>query len=219
MCSANVGRARRRSRRSRLLRIGVLGGTFDPPHVGHLLAAVDAFEALSLDRLIFVPAAMQPLKTGAPARASAEARLEMVRRAVGDDPRFEVSDTEIARGGLSYTVDTLEALARQRPGAELVFILGMDALSSFDKWKSPNRILELASLAVLARSGDHGSSADLSGVTVVGTRRMDVSSSEIRQRIADGKSIRGFVAESVEAYISSENLYRLAPQPAGTPGR
>jgi nicotinate-nucleotide adenylyltransferase len=201
------------------LRIGVLGGTFDPPHVGHLLAAVDAFEALSLDKLIFVPAAAQPLKTDAPALASAEDRLEMVRRAVGEDTRFEVSEAEIARGGLSYTVDTLEALVRERPGAELVFILGMDALSSFGKWKSPNRILELASLAVLTRSGDHRSSSDLGGVTVVGMRRIDVSSSEIRQRIADGKSIRGFVAESVEAYISAENLYRLAPQPAGTPGR
>ena len=201
------------------MRIGVLGGTFDPPHVGHLLAAVDAFEALSLDKLIFVPAAAQPLKTKTPALASAEDRLEMVRLAVGDDPRFEVSESEIARGGLSYTVDTLEELVRERPGSELVFILGMDALSSFDKWKSPNRILELASLAVLARSGDHRSSSDLGGVTVVGMRRIDISSSEIRQRIAAGKSIRGFVAESVEAYISAENLYRLAPQPAGTPGR
>jgi nicotinate-nucleotide adenylyltransferase len=202
------------------LRIGVLGGTFDPPHVGHFLAAVDAFDALSLDKLIFVPASAQPLKTGTPALASAEDRLEMVRRAVGDDTRFEVSDAEIARGGLSYTVDTLEALERERPGAELVLILGMDALSSFDQWKSPERILELASLAVLARSGDHGLSGEAGrGVTAVGTRRIDVSSSEIRQRIAGGKSIRGFVAESVEAYISAENLYRLAPQPAGTPGR
>lgn len=202
------------------MRIGVLGGTFDPPHVGHFLAAVDAFEKLLLDELIFVPAATQPLKTGAPALASAKDRLEMVRRAVGDDTRFEVSEAEIARGGLSYTVETLEALARERPGAELVFILGMDALSSFDQWKSPDRILELASLAVLARSGDHGVSADVGGgVTVVGTRRIDVSSSEIRQRIAEGKSIRGFVAESVEAYISAENLYRLASHPAGTPRR
>lgn len=202
------------------MRIGVLGGTFDPPHVGHFLAAVDAFDALSLDKLIFVPASAQPLKTGTPALASAEDRLEMVRRAVGDDTRFEVSDAEIARGGLSYTVDTLEALERERPGAELVLILGMDALSSFDQWKSPERILELASLAVLARSGHRGLSGDAGrGVTAVGTRRIDVSSSEIRQRIADGKSIRGFVAESVEAYISAENLYRLAPQPAGTPGR
>jgi len=181
---------------------------------------VDAFESLSLDKLIFVPAATQPLKTDAPALASAEDRLEMVRRAIGEDVRFEVSEAEITRGGLSYTVDTLEALALERPGAELVFILGMDALSRFNQWKSPSRILELASLAVLARSGDQVSSADLAGViTVVGARRIDVSSSEIRQRISDGKSIRGFVAESVEAYISAENLYRLAPQPAGTPGR
>jgi nicotinate-nucleotide adenylyltransferase len=111
-------------------------------------------------------------------------------------------------------------LARERPGAELVFLLGMDSLATFNDWKSPDRILELASLAVLARSGDHALSADVSaGVTVVGTRRIDVSSSEIRQRVADGRSIRGFVAESVEAYISAANLYRLAPQPAGTPGR
>jgi nicotinate-nucleotide adenylyltransferase len=144
----------------------------------------------------------------------------MVRLAVGGDPRFEVSDAEIERGGLSYTVDTLEKLTGERPGAELVFIVGMDALATFEQWKSPKRILELASLAVLARSGDHGMTAEIdAGVTVVGTRRVDVSSSEIRQRIAEGKPIRGFVAESVEAYISAANLYRSAPQPAGSPGR
>jgi nicotinate-nucleotide adenylyltransferase len=194
------------------LRLGVLGGTFDPPHVGHFLAAVDAYEALSLDRLIIVPAAAQPLKTGSPAVASPTDRLEMVRRAVGDDPRFEVSEVEIVRGGLSYTVDTLEALAAEWPGAELFLIVGMDALATFGRWKSPERIRELASLAVLAR-GDDGEEATrgtLAGVTRVNTRRVDVSSSEIRRRIRDGNPIRGFVAESVERYISAGNLYRPA---------
>jgi len=200
------------------LRIGVFGGTFDPPHVGHTLAAVDACEALSLDKLIVVPAASQPLKSGSPALASARDRLEMVKRAMGDDKRFEVSAVEIERGGLSYTVETLETLARENPGAELVLIVGMDTLATIDKWKNPDRIFQLAKLGVLARSDDHGVAAS-GDVSVFMTRRIDVSSSEIRQRIADGKSIHGFVAESVEAYIASANLYRSAPQHAEKPSR
>jgi nicotinate-nucleotide adenylyltransferase len=192
------------------LRLGILGGTFDPPHVGHLLAAVDAFEALLLDKLIVVPAGAQPLKTGAPAVAPASDRLEMVRRAVGDDPRFEVSEVEIERGGLSYTVDTLETLAARWPGSALVLILGPDALATFERWKSPARIRELASLAVLAR-GDAGNAAEgasAGGAIRVSTRRIDVSSTEIRRRLREGKSIKGFVAESVERYISAAKLYR-----------
>jgi nicotinate-nucleotide adenylyltransferase len=205
------------------LRIGVLGGTFDPPHVGHVLAAVDACEALALDKLIFIPAAAQPLKADAPALASARDRLEMVRRAVGDEPRFQVSEVEIERGGLSYTVDTQETLSGENPGAELVLILGMDALATFPRWRSTARIRELATVGVLTRSeGEELEESRLiqaAGATRIGTRRVDVSSSEIRQRIAEGKSIRGFVAESVEAYISAANLYRSAPQPARMPGR
>lgn len=136
----------------------------------------------------------------------------MVRRAVGDDPRFEVSEVEIVRGGLSYTVDTLEALAAEWPGAELFLIVGMDALATFGRWKSPERIRELATLAVLARGddGEEATGGTLAGVTRVNTRRVDVSSSEIRRRIRDGNPIRGFVAESVERYISAGNLYRPA---------
>jgi nicotinate-nucleotide adenylyltransferase len=198
------------------LRIGVFGGTFDPPHVGHLLAAVDAFEALSLDKLLFVPAALQPLKSSAPASAPAEDRLEMVRCTVGDDPRFEVSAVEIQRGGLSYTVDTLEALAVQHPGAALFLILGMDAFSALDRWKSPERIRELATIAVLSRekTGREAEIGAMKGVTLVGMRRIDVSSSEIRGRLRDGKSIRGFVTESVERYIATADLYRSDPDRA-----
>jgi nicotinate-nucleotide adenylyltransferase len=194
------------------LRIGVLGGTFDPPHVGHLLAAVDAFESLELDRLILVPAATQPLKTSTPAVASAHERLEMVRLAVGDDARFEVSEVEIERGGLSYTVDTLESLTAKPSADELFLILGADTLATFGRWKSPERVRELAQLAVLTRDESEAASSvgAVPGVTRVSTRRIDVSSSEIRRRIGEGRSIRGFVAESVERYISAANLYRSA---------
>lgn len=180
------------------------------------MAAVDAFEALALDRLIFVPAAVQPLKTDAPAGASPNDRLEMVRLAVADDPRFEVRAVEIDRGGLSYMVETLEGLAAERPGAELFLILGMDAMATFDRWKSPARIRELATPGVLMR--DEGGSVRafdaVAGMIAIGTRRVDISSSEIRERIRQGKPIRGFVAESVERYISAANLYTSAPPSA-----
>lgn len=196
------------------MRLGIFGGSFDPPHVGHLLVAVDAFEALALDKLIFVPAAAQPLKTEAPAGASPHERLEMVRLAVADDPRFEVSAVEIDRGGLSYTVETLEGLAAERPGAELFLILGRDAIATFDRWKSPARIRELATLGVLMRDeGDSAGTFDaVAGMIAIGARRVDISSSEIRERIRQGNPIRGFVAESVERYISATNLYTSAPR-------
>lgn len=194
------------------MRLGVLGGTFDPPHAGHLMAAVDAFEALALDRLLIVPAAAQPLKTGSPAGASPAQRLDMVRLAFADDPRFEVTAMEIDRGGLSYTVDTLEAVSAANPGCELVLVAGMDALATFDRWKNPARILELARIAAVHRyvataesTGDRPRVPN--GVIPVAARRVDVSSSEIRSRLRAGKSIRGFVAESVERYISAGKLY------------
>ena len=203
-------RVRAGARRNEIsLRLGVLGGTFDPPHVGHLLAAGDAFESLSLDKIVFIPVAAQPLKTDAPAVASPERRLEMVRLAINGDPRFAVSDAEIRRGGLSYTVDTLETLKRENPSATLVMIVGMDALAGLGRWKNPERIREIAEIAVLSREWDQGVDAKVSeGVTVVGARRIDVSSSEIRQRLAEGKSIHGYVAESVENYIATERLYK-----------
>ncbi len=187
------------------MRIGVLGGSFNPPHNGHLIIASDAFEALNLDLLYIIPAAANPLKAGAPPEASPEQRLEMVRLTFGGDSRFEVSAVEIERGGLSFTVDTLETLARQHPGADLVLLLGIDSLKSLDRWRQPERIRELATLAALARGdADGGSSAEIQTVT---TRRVDVSSTEIRARLAEGRSVKGFVAESVERYISAAELY------------
>jgi len=191
------------------LRIGVLGGSFNPPHIGQLIVASDAFEAITLDLLLVVPASANPLKGEEAAGSTAAQRLEMVRLTFGADPRFEVSSMELERGGLSYTVDTLETLKELYPDAELSLLMGMDSHRTLDRWKRPERIRELAEVAVLARGGndDH---AVPPGVTIVTTRRVDVSASEIRARVAAGKSIRGFVAESVERYISAAELYRAS---------
>ena len=191
------------------MRIGVYGGTFDPPHVGHLLLAADARDALDLDRLIFVPAGAQPFKVESPPIASGQDRLEMVRIAVADDANYTVDDAEINRKGLSYTVDTLEHLARRHVGAKLFLLLGEDALAGFSKWRDPERIRALATLAVMTRSAGEASPLVALEVGVrVSTRRVDVSSTEIRERRRAGKSIKGFVPESVERFIEARGLYR-----------
>jgi nicotinate-nucleotide adenylyltransferase len=190
------------------LRIGVLGGSFNPPHNGHLIIASDAYESLGLDKLYVIPAAANPLKEKVPDVPTGGERLEMVRMAFGGDDRFEVSAIEIERGGLSYTVDTLETLSGQHPSAELVLLIGIDALKSFDRWRRPDRIRELATLAALGRGDEEARVPQ--DVKLVTTRRIDVSSTEIRARLAEGRSIRGFVAESVERYISSAGLYKAS---------
>ncbi len=190
------------------MRIGLLGGSFDPPHNGHLLAAGDAFDELRLDRLTFVPAAMQPLKT-AGAAATAAQRLAMVRLLVDGDERYTVDPAEVDRGGLSYTVDTLLELAARWPSAERFLLIGADVLPSFFKWREPRRICELATLVVLQRTGDPVDLTPLPGpARVLATRRVDISSTEIRRRVREGKSIRGFVPDSVAAFIAAEQLYR-----------
>ena len=133
----------------------------------------------------------------------------MARLAFADDERLEVSSVEIDRAGLSFTVDTLEALAVDHPRAELILLLGMDSLRTIGSWRQPGRIRELARLAVLTRQGDETVSGSevTEGVEIVTTRRVDVSSSEIRTRLAEGKPVKGFVAESVERYIAAAKLY------------
>jgi nicotinate-nucleotide adenylyltransferase len=192
------------------VRIGVFGGTFDPPHIGHLLVANDAREALELDRLIFVPTGAQPFKVDTPPVASGQDRLEMVRLAVADDANYVVDEAEINRKGLSFTVDTLEHLSERNPAARLFLLMGEDVLAGFEKWRSPARIRELATLVAVSRGGLAGSVADpaTSAVLRVSTRRVDVSSTEIRERRRAGKSIKGFVPESVERFIDVRGLYR-----------
>ncbi len=189
------------------MRIGIYGGSFDPPHIGHRLVASDACEALALDRLWIVPVGIQPLKADMPAGASGTDRLALARLAFAGDPRFEVSPMEVEREGLSYTVETIEEFARRFPGAELFFLVGRDALSDLERWRDPQRIRELATLAVLDRSGEHGASGVEGREVVVTTRRIDVSSTEIRRRVRAGMRITGFVPDSVEQFISTNGLY------------
>jgi len=210
------------------VRLGIFGGTFDPPHVGHLLAASDAIEHLGLDRLIFVPAATQPLKAGRPAVAGSD-RLAMVRLTAGDDRRLDVDSVELDREGLSYTVDTLTEFGRRFPSDERFFLVGTDVLSSFAKWREPHTVLELATLAVVTRRPESGCGEersmareldDVRGVPAalrealvrralpVPTRRIDVSSTEIRDRVQQGRSIHGFVTDGVAEYIRARGLYR-----------
>jgi nicotinate-nucleotide adenylyltransferase len=200
------------------VRIGLLGGSFEPPHNGHLLTAGDAFDELALDRVLFIPTAVQPFKTDR-AATDARHRLAMVRLLVAGDERFDADAIEIERGGLSYTVDTLSALAERWPSAERYLLAGADVVGTFDKWREPKRILELATLVILRRAD--GSDADVarlserlgtglgaSAARFLATRRVDISSTEIRQRVRDGKSIRGYVPDAVAAYIAAEQLYR-----------
>jgi nicotinate-nucleotide adenylyltransferase len=193
------------------VRLAIFGGSFDPPHVGHLLVAHDALDQLELDRVVLVPAATQPLKVGR-AVASAEQRLSMIRLLVEGDDRFEVSTVELDRAGLSFTVDTLNHFAGQYPAAERFLLLGADVLATFSQWREPERILQLAQPVVLERQGD-AAPALPSGVAEnalrrLATRRVDVSSTEIRERVRASKPIRGFVTDNVAAYIARTGLYR-----------
>jgi len=195
------------------VRIGVLGGTFDPPHVGHLLAASDAYEALALDRLLFVPAGVQPFKVGA-VQATADQRLSMLSLLVSGDARFVVDPIEIDRNGLSFTVDTLAALAARHPDARLYLLIGEDLAGQIATWREPGRIAELADIVVLSRSGGAGGEAEPVRETAalpmrrLATRRVDVSSSEIRARVRSGKSIHGFVPDAIADFIEAAGLYR-----------
>ncbi|HEX3866137.1 MAG TPA: nicotinate-nicotinamide nucleotide adenylyltransferase, partial [Gemmatimonadaceae bacterium] len=141
--------------------------------------------------------------------APARDRLAMVGRLVDGDARFDTNAIEIERGGLSYTVDTLSSLSKQQPAAELFWLIGADVLRSFAKWREPARIVELATVVVLQRKGD---APDLSMIPgrprVIASRRIDISSTEIRQRVRGGQSIRGFVPDGVAEYIASTRLYR-----------
>lgn len=192
------------------MRLAIFGGSFDPPHVGHLLAAHDAIDRLSLDRVLVVPAATQPLKTGRSTASSAD-RLAMVRLLVEGDDRFEVSAIEVERGGLSFTVDTLTQIAAIYPAAERYLLLGADVLATFGQWREPARVMELARPVILERQGEPAAlpaGVDEGRLLRLPTRRVDVSATEIRERVRTGKSIRGFVTDGVAAFIARGGLYR-----------
>jgi nicotinate-nucleotide adenylyltransferase len=180
------------------MRLGVFGGTFDPIHVGHVAAAHAALTALHLERVLFVPSGRPPHKEG---HASAEQRYEMTCLAIEGEPLFTVSRLELDRPGPSYTVDTLRALQ----GDELFFICGADAIVELPTWHEWRELVKLAKFVAVTRPGTTGTrAAYASYLTVPG---VDVSSREIRDRVAMGLSITGLVAPAVEAYIREHRLY------------
>lgn len=193
------------------MRIGVFGGTFDPPHLGHLVVASDACEALGLGRVLWVPSAVPPHKLRT-VQAPAEARLEMVRAAIGGDPRFEADDLELRRAGPSYTVDTLRELAARHPGDELVLLIGADNLREIPGWREPAEILRLARVAVLSRDGAGVPPDAPIPAPAVAVPRVDVSATEVRRRAAAGETIRYLVPDAVRALVERRGLYRELPR-------
>ncbi|HZP96674.1 MAG TPA: nicotinate-nucleotide adenylyltransferase [Candidatus Limnocylindria bacterium] len=185
------------------MRIGVFGGTFDPVHVGHLAIALAALESAKLDRVVFVPARRSPLKDHAP-YAAAEDRLAMLELATKDEPRFAVCRLELDREGPSYTVDTLEALARD---GELFLILGSDALADLARWRSPERIKALATILVARRPGVPEPDP-ASGARTFDAPCLDISSRELRARASRGLSLRYLVPDDVWRHIERRGLYR-----------
>jgi nicotinate-nucleotide adenylyltransferase len=198
-------------------RIGILGGTFNPPHIGHLVMAQEAYDQLRLERVVLMPVSSPPHKE-AREDPGPEARLALCEVAVAGDERFEVSAMEVERGGPSYTVDTLRELHARAPEHELTFIVGGDMAHSLPAWREPEALLSLARLAVAEREGVRRGDilrclaplAPPERVVFFDMLRIDVSSSALRRRIAADRPIRYLVPDAVAAEIESSGLYRQA---------
>ncbi len=185
------------------MKVGVLGGTFDPVHKAHLAMARAAAEQLGLDEVLFVPTGKTHYRR--PARAEPRERLAMLRLALGGEPRFRIDERELAAEATGYTVDTLRALRRERPADELYILIGTDQLAAFGAWRDPEEVKRLARLAVFERPGAR---ADVSGVQVVAMAPLAISASGIRSRAARGDDVSDAVPPAVAAYIREHGLYR-----------
>lgn len=195
-------------------RIGLFGGTFDPIHYGHLRLAEEAREFALLDQVIFIPAYQSPFRTEQPL-SPAEHRLEMVRIAIQNNPAFSLSDLEIARGGTSYTIETVESFRAQYPEAELFLVMGLDSLAGFPNWYQPEAIASHCTLLVGVRP-THEPDKVLGAlpptvrarVELVPMTPLGISASEIRQRVAEARSIRYLTPDDVIEYIYRNRLYQ-----------
>ncbi|MDO8425896.1 MAG: nicotinate-nucleotide adenylyltransferase [Deltaproteobacteria bacterium] len=212
------------------MRIAVLGGTFNPVHYGHLRIAEEVREALGLDKALFIPTSLTPLKEEEP--ISPEARLEMLKLAIRDNPHFEASDIEIKRGGRSYTVDTVRELKRADKGLKISLVVGNDSFNTIASWCEYEELFKSANFVVVQRPGYpvkkpgealpvelarkfwYDSNADSfmnsygNSLTYLSTTLLDISSSEIRRRVKEGGSIRYLLPEGVIDYITKKGYYR-----------
>ena len=182
-------------------KIGVYGGTFDPIHHGHLILARQALESLGLEKVIFVPAASSPFK-GPPA-TSGETRLSMLQAAIANETAFATDDCELRRPPPSYTIDTVEEIRSREKAAEICLLVGEDNVASLPKWRRFDELQKLVRFVVLDRTG-----SDKEGDYEVVRRKIDISGTEIRERVASGRSIRYLVPAAVEEIIRQNNLYR-----------
>ena len=200
------------------MRVGVFGGTFDPVHLGHLILAECCREEARLDQVLFVPASVPPHKRDQSLAPFAQ-RVAMLALAIAGHPAFGIDELEKDRAGPCFTVDTLQQLKDARPGDELCFLLGSDSLRDFPTWRQPARIVELAELLVVARTGSPiraaselqqqlrlGSDVPIR-IRAITAPAVEIASSDLRRRIADGRSIRYQVPRAVEAYIADKGLY------------
>ncbi len=192
------------------MKLGIFGGTFNPPHIGHLIVAESVRDQLQYDKILFIPSANPPNKHDH-SIASAPERLHMTRLAIQGNNNFELSDIETKRGGISYTIDTVRSLVELYPDASLSLIIGADNLLEFQTWKSPDAILSEVELVAMTRPGFTAQPqlARFSKlVTFVHVPYVAVSGTEIRLRIKMGRSIRYLVTQAVEEYILRRRLYR-----------
>jgi nicotinate-nucleotide adenylyltransferase len=196
------------------LRVGILGGAFNPPHIGHLVCAQEALVRLELESVLFVPMGQAPHRE-IEQDPGAEVRLEMCEQAVADDPRFEASRAEIDRDGPSYTIDTLRELRERSPGDELFLVLGGDQAASLPDWHEPEEVLSLSTVSVVERTGWSRERIALKIASLKGSERvvffdmprLDVSSTRVRRRAAEGKPIRYLVPDRVADCIQAKSLY------------
>jgi nicotinate-nucleotide adenylyltransferase len=192
-----------------MMRIGIFGGTFNPPHAGHLIVAESVCEQLKLDKLFFVPSYISPHKKKGEDKLALH-RARMVRLAITSNPRFEFSDMELSRKGMSFTYETVEAFHREYPDWKLFLIIGFDNSSEFHTWKNPGRILNLASLVVMNRppnmSGNRRKKSR-GRLHFASVPNIQISSTEIRAKVRRRKSIRYLVPQAVLRYIQRHKLY------------
>ncbi len=191
------------------MRVGIFGGTFNPPHIGHLLIAEWMLGEFELNRVLWIPAAQSPFKANRETVDPAH-RMEMVRCAVQGNPSFDVSDCEIRRGGTSYTIDTVRHLSESRPSDEFFLLMGSDSLQGFPRWKDARAIAELVDLLVFKRPGDPDPpipeyAADK--VRFAEAPLIEISSTRIRERCRARQSVRYLVADAVRVYIEARGLY------------
>lgn len=203
-------------------RIGIMGGTFDPIHIGHLILGEAAYEQFQLDRVLFMPAGNPPHKKNREDRATNEQRIEMVKRAIVSNPHFELSLCEMNQNGYTYTYRTLETLRQQNPDTDYYFILGADSLYDFDEWREPARIMNACTILVATRNHTsherlnerirfleekyHGSIQKLDSLNI------DISSEQIRSWITEGRTFAYYVPDDVISYIRENNIYKGCDQ-------